>query len=402
MTKRTKRRHVISFILMGCGVIQTSLLGDLHGARSQLPLEESSDSGIVLVPTIPTEEESARDLLVKAHECVFKDFAKDTVKSKLQEMKKTSSQAVKHQCKASVEKQNASLKGCNDDKPAYQRYSLEMLVALAWLAHRPQKEVVQDSGMETLCATQKQANWSCMLSLVSATTKVDQKILSAYMDSISLTQLVDSVIVPKVSCTNFCTKAIFSESEIELLQAFQKSANTKKLWRRVLKIALSRDSRPNVDPVVLALSFNKGGEQTKDKNKCLSLASQLKAKSILDDKAEQLVQESWIEYDNSFTPRTRYGSLRRGKGYDAFSIDKGLRLVIPEGQLWSSDKSMTLGRNFKQNSMYQQTGEGSDDVLPAQVTLRCNGSLSLRSKPGSVVAGSGRQGSFKKRGSRQF
>ncbi|MGB0919064.1 MAG: hypothetical protein ACPGUZ_00890 [Holosporaceae bacterium] len=401
MTKRTKRRHVISLMLMGCAVIHTGLLGDLHGARGQLLLEESSDSGIVLVPTTPTEEESARDLLVKAHECVFKDFAKDTVIRKIQEMKKMSLQAVQHQCKASVEKQNASLKGCNDDKPAYQRYSLEMLIALAWLQKLQPKKEAPNSGMAQLSESKMQNNWSFMVSLVSGKTSVAQEELNAYVNNISLTQLVDSVIVPKVSCTNFCTKAVFSESEIELLQAFQKKANANKLWRRVLKISLTKQSKPNVDPVVSALSFNKVGEQTKDKRRCLSLASQLKEASVLDDKAEKLVQESWIEYDNSFTPRGRYGSLKRSQGYRAAFIDRGFRSVILEEKLWPSDKSMTLGRNFKKD-IYQQTEEGVNDGLSAQVTLRRKGSLSLRGTPGSVVAGHYRQGSFIKRSSRQL
>lgn len=42
MTKRTKRRHVISFILMGCAVIQTSLMGDLHGQGKPEALDEQN------------------------------------------------------------------------------------------------------------------------------------------------------------------------------------------------------------------------------------------------------------------------------------------------------------------------------------------------------------------------
>lgn len=284
-----------------------------------MPLEESSDSGIVLLPTTPTEEESARDPLVKAHECVFEDFAKDTVKSKLQEMQK----------------------GCKDDKLAYQRNSLEMLIAFAWLQElRPKKEA-SDSGMAQLSEVKRKGSLFAMAAIVSNKTGVAQKELDAYVKNISLTQLVDSVIVPKVSCTNPCTNAVCSESEIELLQALQKSANVKKLWQLVLKSSRTTKSKPNVNPVVLALSFNKVGEQTKDKKKCLLLASELKAKSILDDKAEQLVQESWREYDNSFTPRRRYGSSLQGKSL-------------------------------------------------------------LRSTPGSVVAGESRQGSFRRRSSRHF
>ena len=42
MTKRTKRRHVISFILMGCAVIQTGLLGDLHGYGKPEALDDQN------------------------------------------------------------------------------------------------------------------------------------------------------------------------------------------------------------------------------------------------------------------------------------------------------------------------------------------------------------------------